>query len=271
MMCGSAYRWESTGASGHYIKGESMKQTLGLGFGAVTLALAIGCGGSSSGSGNAGGASGASAGGTSSASGGSTSLAGSTSSGGSTSHAGSTSTSHAGSTSTGSTFSTTVPASTSLGSLSGAQLTELCAELQSYLSSGAFVSSATDYECKLLAVVSAVTATTDAAAQAACKASASACAADAGITTTTGQCTAPPASCTATVGELQACLNAYTTTFATLDASVPSCDGLTKAQALATLTSLSSDAGTGLSDPPACVTYQAKCPSSNMVPSPMGM
>jgi hypothetical protein len=120
-------------------------------------------------------------------------------------------------------------------------------------------------------VVSAATAATDAAAQASCKASVSACSADAGATTTTGQCTAPPASCTATVGELQACLNAYTTTFATLDASVPSCDGLTKAQALATLTSLSSDAGTGLSDPPACVTYQAKCPSSNMVPSPMGM
>ncbi|HEX7450761.1 MAG TPA: hypothetical protein VF294_00670, partial [Polyangiaceae bacterium] len=171
----------------------------------------------------------------------------------------------------GGSFMTTVPASTSLGSLSSAQLTELCSDLQSYLASGAFASGAADYECKILAVVSAATAATDAAAQASCKASLSACSADAGATTTTGQCTAPPASCTATVGEFEACLNAYTTTFATLDASVPSCDGLTTAQALATLTSLSSDAGTGLSDPPACVTYQAKCPSSNMVPSPMGM
>jgi hypothetical protein len=236
-----------------------MKRIFGLTVGTVAVALAVGCSGSNAGSSGTGGAS----------TGGGTSTGGGVPTGGSSSSSGGGM--PTGSTSAGGAFSTNVPASTSLSSLSPAQLTELCSELSNYLNNGAFTKSASDYECKVLAVVAGAAAKTDAEAQAACTASYGACKPDAGPAPATGQCTAPPATCTATVGDLKACLNAYSTTFATLDASVPTCDKLTVAQAQSSLAALAGDGGTGLTTPAACVSYQAKCPDSSMAPPPMGM
>jgi hypothetical protein len=233
---------------------------IGLSVGTVAVALAVGCSGSNTGSTSTGG--GTSTGGSSSSSGGGTSTGGSSSSSGGGTPTG---------TSAGGAFSTSVPSSTSLNSLSPAQLTELCSELSNYLNNGGFTKSASDYECKVLALVAAAAATTDADAQAACTASYDACQPDAGAAPATGQCTAPPATCTATVGDLKACLNAYSTTFATLDASVPSCDTLTVAKVQSSLAALAGDGGTGLTTPAACTSYQAKCPDSSMAPPPMGM
>jgi hypothetical protein len=144
-----------------------------------------------------------------------------------------------------------------LADLTSAQASELCGELTSYLSS------LRDNECKLTAVLGAFTATTDAAAQAACSATYTTC-------KTGGQCTPPGSTCTATVGELQMCLSDLDGFAKALEATpLPSCSGLTLAQVQTTLASLATGAGANVMDPASCTTYSAKCPDNGMVPLPM--
>jgi hypothetical protein len=221
-----------------------LKLSLGT---AAILMFAIGCGGSSASGTSAGGSTSSSAGASSSSAGASSSSGGTSSSGGS--------------------FSTSVPASTSLGSLTSDQVASICADLNSYLTTGSFASDLSDYECKSIAVISAATASSDAAAQTACKSAEASCTPTTG--TQTGTCTPPDSTCTATVGELTTCLNDLVKAVQGVDDSIPSCDTLTVAQADATLAALASDAGAGLADPPSCVSYEAKCPDSSMLPQGM--
>jgi hypothetical protein len=79
-------------------------------------------------------------------------------------------------------------------------------------------------------------------------------------------CSAPDSTCMATVGELEACFNDITKTFATLDASIPACATITVAKAQAALLSELDGGATSLADPPSCVSLEAKCPGSSMLP-----
>lgn len=228
---------------------------LGLGT-AVILACAVGCGGSDT-------SSGTSTGGTSSSSGGASGAVGGTSS-----SSGGTSASNGGASPSGGSFSTTVPASTNLGSLTSAQATQLCADLSKF-TNGAFSNELGTFTCNSLAVVSAIGASTDAAAQAACKMAESSCKATPTMPTMS-TCMAPNSTtCTATVGDLEACLNDITKTFATLGASIPACATLTVAQVTAFLASEQDGGTAGLVEPASCVTFDTKCPDSSMLPPSM--
>ncbi|HTA90456.1 MAG TPA: hypothetical protein VK745_12795 [Polyangiaceae bacterium] len=235
-----------------------MRHILELGLGTVVaLAFAVGCGGSSNSTGTGGSSS--SAGSTASGAGeSSTSGGASSTSGGASSTSGGASSTSGGASYTVGPFTTSLPASTSLGSLTSAQATQLCTQLDSYLNS------ITTYECELIAVVEAGTATSDAAAQTMCQTLESACSATG---TTTDSCTAPGSSCMATVGDLEGCLNDTTATLKS--AAVPACATLTLAQAQALAISFAGEADGGPAEPTSCTSFAAKCPDSNMLPPSM--
>ena len=165
------------------------------------------------------------------------------------------------------TFTTSLPGSKPLSSLTDADKTQLCKDIQSYLSSPAVVSA----ECKLAGGLAAsLTAAlddkaTDAMLQTACAQAVTACTsggADAGAAATGGQdpCAAATGSgatnCTATVSEYSACVSDLPKLFDVY----PPCASITRA-------SLNSDAGAGSVDPSsssACAAVQAKCPDVKM-------
>jgi hypothetical protein len=220
----------------------------------LLLAFAAGCGGNSTDSspGSAGaGPVGTNGGGTPTSS----------QAGGAQSSAGRPSTSGSAGGSSGGSFSTNVPGSTPLTSLTPEQQTQLCADVQKYL--GGSSSPVTDYECKSLALATAAQATTDPAAQAACKAALAGCTPDA--SSTTCDVSSEPATCTATVADATTCINDTIAAFAALDAKVPPCDGLTVTQAQTALLALVSNSNAAES-PPFCTKYNAECDSMTGMP-----
>jgi hypothetical protein len=250
-----------------------MKCMLELTVSAVAvLAVAAGCGGTSSNAGNGTSMAGASAtgapasqAGASSTGGGASSTSGgasSTSGGASSTSGGASSTSGGASSGSGGPFTTSVPASTQIGSLTPAQLTQICSDVQKFTQT--LDATVASYECQSFALISAATAQTDAAAEAACKASLASCVPTAA--TPTGMCTGSATTCTATVGEATTCFNDLNAALQSATASQPSCDGLTVAKATAALAALAGDGGTGLSYPPSCTKLDMECPGSNVVP-----
>jgi hypothetical protein len=250
-----------------YTKGNPMKCMLELTVSAVVvLAVAAGCGGTSSDAGGAAAGSGTGGAGSTAHAGASSTAGGASStSGGASSTTGGASATAGGAPASTGPFTTSVPASTPLGSLTPDQLTQICSDVKKYVDS-TLGAAATNYECQTFAVIAAVTATSDAAAEAACKASLSTCTP---VQNGTATCDASPSTCTATVGEATTCFNDLNTSLQAAAAALPSCNGLTVAKANAALTALSSDGGSPLSDPPSCTKLDAECPGSNMVP-PMG-
>jgi hypothetical protein len=245
-----------------------MKRILELNVGAmILLTFAVGCGGSSSDS-SAGGASSsagsananAGAGGTSAMPGGGTSAmpGGGAHSGGQTSMPGTAGAAPGGG------FMTSVPGTTPLKDLTPDQKSKLCDDLQKY-SDSSLSAPLADYECKALALVAAAQATTDAAAQTACKSSLTGCTPD--PTSGTTMCTGDTAAtCTATVADLGVCFNDTAAAVNALDASVPSCDGMTLAQAQAALVALAASGDGGFTEPASCTKYDAACGSMTGMP-----
>ncbi len=234
-----------------------MKRILELNLGAmILLTFAVGCGGSSSSDAGSGGAS--SSGGSGNAhagAGGSSAMpGGGAHSGGQTSNPGSAGAAPGGG------FMTSVPATTPLKDLTPDQKTQLCDDLGKYVDV-ALTAPVADFQCKALALSAAAQATTDAAAQSACKSALAGCTPDPG--TGTSMCSADtPATCTATVADLGVCLNDTVAAVATLSAAVPSCDGMTLAQDQAAIIALASSGDSQFMDPASCTKYNAECGGS---------
>jgi hypothetical protein len=233
-----------------------MKRILELNLGAmILLTFAVGCGGNSSDPGSGGASSSAGNAGANAGAGGTSAMPG----GGAHSSGGQSSMPGSAGAAPGGGFSTSVPGSTPLKDLTPEQAAQLCSDLQKYADTSLSPPLA-DYECKALGLVAAAQATTDAAAQSACKTSRTQCAPT--TTTGTGMCdTSEAATCTATVADATVCLNDTAAAVAALAASVPSCDGMTLAQAQAALGALATG-GLELTNPPSCTKYQAECPGS---------
>jgi hypothetical protein len=167
--------------------------------------------------------------------------------------------------SSGASFSTSVPSSTSLSSLSSAQVQALCSDLANFENN--LLQNSQDGLCKITGLISAGFANpqTDADARTACQAGYDACKmADAGGGSNGGgvnvmDCTSntAPANCTATVGDVTACENASASQLSTELSQVPSCSTLTLAQLNGQSGSPAGDGG----EPPACTTLDNKCPT----------
>jgi hypothetical protein len=207
-----------------------MLQKISLGAGFISLsagfALCVACGGGSDG-GTAGSA-------------------------GNTGSAGSNNTSNA-------TFSSSLPATEQLGSISDQDSATLCKELSAF-EAGATDAKLTEFSCLLAGILGAefVGGSTDAALQTACKTIYDECLATPADTTTT--CTKPDATCMATLGDLEACVNATGPYIDQVNSQIPTCDKLTQAT-LSTTTSAVSEVA-----PAACTAFKAKCPGSTLVP-----
>jgi hypothetical protein len=119
-------------------------------------------------------------------------------------------------------FTTSVPSSTPLTGLSGAQQTQLCKDFTAYADT-----TLVPALCKSVGLLLAAFSggTTDADLQTACAAGYASCLASDGGATVTCSPNATPSTCTATVGDLTACFNAQSAAAA----QIPSCSSLTAA------------------------------------------
>ena len=240
-----------------------MKRILELNVGAmILLTFAVGCGGSSSSDSGTGGASASagrangnagagSANGNAGAGGASAMPGGGAHSGGQTSMPGTAGAAPGGG------FMTSVPGTTPLKDLTPDQKTQLCSDLEKF-SDATLAAPLADYVCKAEALVATAQAATDADAQTACKASLTGCTAD----PTPSMCTGDTAAtCTATVADLSVCFNDTSSAVNALASSVPSCEGMTKAQAQAAVLALAASGNGGFTEPASCTKYDAECGS----------
>jgi hypothetical protein len=161
----------------------------------------------------------------------------------------------AGGAATGGAFSTSVPGTTPIKDLTPDQEAQLCSDLKKF--ADALSAPYADYVCKATALVGAAQAMTDADAKTACEAALANCApAD-----TTDECDVNvAATCTSTVADVSACFNDTAATFAAFDASVPSCVGMTLAQAKAALATLAANNPEGPMEPASCTKVDNECP-----------
>jgi hypothetical protein len=162
-----------------------------------------------------------------------------------------------GNTSGGGPFTTSVPSSTPLTGLSGAQQTQLCKDFTAYADT-----TLAPELCKIDGLLFAAFSggTTDAEVQTACAYGYSACLAADGGTTVTCNPSGAPSTCTATVGDLTTCLNAQ----ATAAAQIPSCNTLT----VASLGSAFGDGGSSM-EPAVCTQFDqgGSCDGAVSMPS----
>jgi hypothetical protein len=205
-----------------------MRKGVGM-FSVVMVGMLVGCG--SSGSGGTGG-SGGSSGGKGGAGG-------------------------AGNTSGGGPFTTSVPSSTPLTGLSGAQQTQLCKDFTTYADTVA------PELCKLDGLLYAAFSggSTDADVQAACAYGYATCLTADGGTTVMCNPNGAPSTCKATVGDLTSCLNMQTAVFA----QVPSCSTLT----VASLAGAFGDGGSASMTPAICMQFDTggSCDGAVSMPS----
>ena len=158
----------------------------------------------------------------------------------------------------GEVFLTSIPGNAPLGSLSGAQATELCNDEMRFTQQPSFKMDLC-HEGAVLGV--ALTASfspdlTDAELQAACTSAYTSCLHPDGGAGATQSCTAVPPNCTATVSDLVSCLDEDAAATRALAAQLPDCGSITRASLTAT------DGGTtssATSTPAACQTLQQKC------------
>jgi len=159
-------------------------------------------------------------------------------------------------------FSTSLPSSSPVDTLSPSQATQLCDDINNYVSKLITTQNA----CQLAAVEVAAEAAaqdstlTDQELQEECTAFAAlACStsADAGVTGVDGGTSScgSTAGCTATVGQVSDCLNAAGPALSQWEAMFPSCSSITRAK----LASLQLDAGP--MEPAACTILDNDCPS----------
>ncbi|HEX3901549.1 MAG TPA: hypothetical protein VH853_01795 [Polyangia bacterium] len=164
--------------------------------------------------------------------------------------------------SSSSTFSTSVPSTSPVDTLSPTQTTQLCDDVDNYLTKQVTSQSA----CQLAAVEATAeeaaqnTALTDQQLQAECTAFIPlACAlltTDAGAASPDGGATTcGTAGCTATVSQVSACVNAVGPAFSQWEAMFPSCSSVTRAK----LAAVSLDAGP--MEPATCSALDSICPS----------
>jgi len=231
-----------------------MKRILELNLGALMLlTVAVGCGGSTSSDPGAGRAP-SSAGNPDSPNGGavnggaSATPAGGAHSGGQTSNPGS-----AGASTNGG-FSTSLSGSTPLKDLTPDQVTQLCGELADFLNA-----SFANFGCQAQAVVAAAQTTTDAEAQSTCKTTLAACGPD---QADGGMCDTQAISmCPVTVGDAALCFNDTGAAIKTLGSSIPSCEGLTLAQAQAAVVAFAAS-DNAFKEPASCAKLSMQCPDS---------
>jgi hypothetical protein len=154
-------------------------------------------------------------------------------------------------------FTTSVPSSTPLTGLSGAQQTQLCKDFTAYADT-----TLAPELCKVDGLLFAAFSggTTDAQVQAACASGYSACLAADGGTTVTCNPGSAPSTCTATVGDLTSCLNAQSAAAA----QIPSCSTLT----VASLGSAFGDGGSSM-EPAVCAQFDqgGSCDGAVSMPS----
>jgi hypothetical protein len=166
--------------------------------------------------------------------------------------------------SSSSSFSTSVPANSPVDTLSPTQATQLCEDVDNYLTKQLTSQSI----CQLAAVEATAmdaaqnTALTDQQLQTECTAFIPlACAiltADAGAASPdAGAASCGTAGCTATVSQVSGCLNAIGPAFSQWEAMFPSCSAVTRAK----LAAVSLDAGP--MEPAACTAIDSICPSFN--------
>jgi hypothetical protein len=149
---------------------------------------------------------------------------------------------------TGGGFTTSVPGSAVLGTLSDADASTLCMDLEK----SADFKSLSDFTCRAAALFAGLTSPdmTDTGLQMACQASYAECSG----APTVGMC-APPVTCMATVAEYTACLNDEVAAANAVSAQLPMCSALKSATFVATVAALPKPAS-----PASCVAVKAKCP-----------
>jgi len=163
----------------------------------------------------------------------------------------------------GPTFSTSVPSGSAVNTLTPAQLTQLCNDIDSFTSKE--LSSTSICHAATVAIVAQQaaqnTGLSDAELQLLCSTEMSvACMflADAGTTGSpdggSSNC-GSGANCTATVGQISACLNDQGAAIARYEGMFPACNAVTRAK----LAAINLDAG--IAEPASCVALQSSCPS----------
>jgi hypothetical protein len=222
-------------------RGLALSLPLGL-----ALSLCVACGGDDDG-GSKNGTGGTGGGGTSSMSNGGTSSSGSGNKAGSMSGGNA---SNGGSGPGGG----TLPGDKTLGGLSGGELTQLCDEIEQFMTTGSFVESSQEFTCLFTGLFAAALggAESDAELQSACKAAYDECK-SAPLMPEAEECTKPDASCTATVAELRTCLADSAKAFEMAVDEFPTCSELT-------VDMEDPGMGTEAMDPPSCVALRDKCP-----------
>ena len=154
-----------------------------------------------------------------------------------------------------STAVTTVDGAKPLNTLTAAETTQLCNDIDAYMGKG--VSKAN--MCKIAAIMGATFAspTSDAAAQAACTPVYNQCMA-APASSNTQTCDPIPATCTATVAQLSACETDTLVAFNEVLGAIPSCNTITLAELTSSSTGTTTDTTT---TPASCQAFQTACPA----------
>ena len=159
---------------------------------------------------------------------------------------------------------TTVDGTKPLNTLTAAETTQLCNDIDAYMGKG--VSKAN--LCKMAAVMDAAFGgpTSDAAAQAACTSVYNQCMA-APASSSTQTCDPIPATCTATVAQFSACATDSLVALNQVLGAIPSCNAITLAE-------LSSSSGTTTdttTTPASCQAFETACPTYSVSGGSVGM
>jgi hypothetical protein len=151
----------------------------------------------------------------------------------------------------GPTFSTSVPSGSAVNTLTPAQLTQLCNDIDSFTSKE--LSSTSICQAATVAVVAQQAAQnpglSDAELQVTCANEMSL------VCTLVVDAGSSGANCTATVGQISACLNDQGAAIARYEGMFPACSAITRAKLAAI------DLDAGIAEPASCTALRSSCPS----------
>jgi hypothetical protein len=150
----------------------------------------------------------------------------------------------------GSTFSSGVDKGSELGSLSSGDAQKLCTALNDWMKNN-LSAQIKEMSCRVAGLAASGFGGSSAAQkQAACTTAYDQCMKQPEETDSTGDCTKPPATCKATVGELEACVNDFMPLMQQFVSSFPTCQQLSSG---------TGSVPTNLQPPQSCTAFQSKC------------